>query len=567
MKLLELSSNNPKFKTLKFNTGLNIVSGIQLSDEEKKTFNGIGKSLSLRMIHFMFGSSFKTKDEKQFKKYLTNYGEFKLDFTHKNMAYSIKKNFANPEFYINDQKITQKNYPAELSRIFLTPNTSIRFKSVFNCFARKFGGTEYSNVLTQQGRPYEDFNQKFTNLYLLGVDTSLVKEKYEIKELISKSEDALRAMSKYENEIKVNTKDIAVEIERLSNQQRTFVIAENFNELKDKADNLTKELNELRNEAYRYRLLLERKIFNLENSENISIDVEEVVAVFREAKFFFGENVTKRLKEAQDFHDRLVSSRNEKLKLEISEIEDKLKKVESIINEYGKKRDNLIKDLNNQGALEEYSSITERIKSLQKEKDEVEKYQKIIIGLKQEKADLNIKNTTLQKKSLIYLAREKDKFDKIEDTFRSLVKEFYDSPGVSFQIKETNDAKYLFDIDTFIPKEGSQGVGEVKIFCFDVLMFLCNQNLIGFLAHDSCIFSGMDPRQKSMIFKIVLRLIRDYDLQYLVNINQNSLNEILDSQNNLNILSKEDRNIIEKSQILKLDDKSPSSWLFGESFN
>ena len=61
MKLLKLSCNNPKFKTLIFKPNLNIVAGLQLSDEDKQTINGIGKSLTLILIHLMFGGKLDPK--------------------------------------------------------------------------------------------------------------------------------------------------------------------------------------------------------------------------------------------------------------------------------------------------------------------------------------------------------------------------------------------------------------------------------------------------------------------------------------------------------------------------
>jgi len=73
----------------------------------------------------------------------------------------------------------------------------------------------------------------------------------------------------------------------------------------------------------------------------------------------------------------------------------------------------------------------------------------------------------------------------------------------------------------------------------------------------------MDPRQKAMIFKIVIELIKQYDLQYFVNIGENSLKEILEQD----ILSNEEKLYIEKSLILKLFDKDPKSWLMGTEFH
>ena len=53
------------------------------------------------------------------------------------------------------------------------------------------------------------------------------------------------------------------------------------------------------------------------------------------------------------------------------------------------------------------------------------------------------------------------------------------------------------------------------------------------------------------------------DLQYFVNIGENSLNEILEQD----ILSDEEKSYIEESLILKLFDKDPKSWLMGTEFN
>ena len=83
------------------------------------------------------------------------------------------------------------------------------------------------------------------------------------------------------------------------------------------------------------------------------------------------------------------------------------------------------------------------------------------------------------------------------------------------------------------------------------------------MAHDSCIFSGMDGRQKATIFKIVIELIKENELQYFINIGQNSLEEIL----NQGILTETEKDFVKDNIILELYDKHSSNWLFGESFD
>ncbi len=570
MRLLKLSSDNPKFRTLIFNPGLNIVAGLQKSNKGTESFNGIGKSLSLKLIHYMLGANFDSKkqDDKKLKKYLSSYGSFYLEFLHHEKKYLIKKDFSQTDYYINDEKVNQTSYPKELNKVFLINEPDINFKRVFNCFARRYGGTYYTDTLTQQGMPTSDYYQRFTNLFLLGIDTPLVKERFKIKEQISKLDNASKVIKEYEKELdKTNLKDLADEIENLKNKRDNFVIAQSYDQIKKQADNLTAEINELRNSKFFHEKKLDKKEINLKNSEIINIDAHQIEEIYNEAMFFFDSKITKRLSDAQHFHNTLVSNRKVRLMAEIRELKIKIIELSTILEKVSAQRDAILKDLDNTGALEEFNSITERIKSLEIERDNLKKYEHLLFDFKKEKSNLETKNALIKEKSILYLEEKHEFFESIENTFRELVKRFYDNHGGSLKIQETKDAQYLFDINPHIPKEGSQAVGEVKIFCYDVLLYKLNKNLLGFMAHDGCIFSEMDPRQKSTIFKIILELVRENNFQYFLNIGQNTLNEVLDENNKINILTNEDKKYIKEALILELYDKNPQYWLFGEDFS
>ncbi|WP_275552730.1 DUF2326 domain-containing protein [Tenacibaculum piscium] len=567
MRLLKLTSSNPIFRTIIFQPGLNIITGTQLTKEQKKSINGIGKSMSLNLIHYIFGSKFKTKSELKLEEFLSKYGDFILTFNHNHKEYVIRKKFSQSEYYIDNKKISKTNYPKELNNIFRgSSDVKPSFKQILNCFARRYSSeiSYYSNILTQQGRPLEDYHQRFTNLSLLGLDMDLVKESYTIKEKLSKLDKAKKTIEEYKKVLdNSNINDIKDEIVDLSYQLENFLIAENFDNLKKEADYLTKNVNDFRNKIYYLENKLVRKEKSLDASSNTEIDTQKITELFNEANFFFKDKVTKRLNEAQTFHKNLVLNRKNRLVTEISDIKTELEQLEYDRNEIGIKRDLLIKDLNNSGALEERDSIKDRITSLENEQQNLEKYEHLLNDFKRDKSKLEIDDAINKKNSILYLTNNKEKIDYIETTFRSLVKRFYDNQGGSFKIEETKKAKYLFDINSHIPKEGSQGVGEVKIFCYDVLLLLLNKNLLNFLAHDGSIFSEMDPRQKSTIFKVILDLLKKHEFQYFVNIGDNSLNEILE----IDILTNAEKDLIRKSICLELSDKEAKDWLFGISFD
>lgn len=572
MKLLELKSNNPKFRTIKFEQGLNIVVGTQLTKEQKKSINGIGKSMSLSLIHYLFGSKFKSNSEKKLEKYLSKYGEFILIFTHNNKTYTITKNFSQSEFYINNEKIAKTNYPKKLNEIFLgRTDEKPSFRQIFNCFARRHSSevSYYTNILTQQSRPLEDYHQRYTNLFLLDVNLTLVKQRYKVKNKLSKLDNAKKTIEEYKQVLdSSNINDLKDEIKELNTQLQDFIIAENFDTLKQKADDLTLQLNKFRNKIYFNEKKLKRKENNYENSKNTEVDLKKIEELFNEANFFFENNITKRLEQSQEFHKNLINNRKKRLSIEIQELKILIKKIELNKKEISEKRDLMLKDLNNSGALEERDSLKDRIQTLETEKNNLEKYEHILKDFKKEKSDLELEDATIKKESIEYLEKNEKKNDKIEKTFRELVKNFYVNKGGTLKIEEAPTAKYLFNINSDISGDSSQAVGEVKIFCYDVLLYLLNKNRLNFLAHDGCIFSEMDKRQKTTIFKVILETIKENtDFQYFINIGDSSFKEVLDENNEINILSKEYKKIIKDSIRLELYDKDPKDWLFGESFD
>ena len=568
MRLVKLSSDNNKFKTLNFSPGLNIVAGLQLSKEEKKSINGIGKSLSLKLIHHIFGSSFNSTDEKKFEEFLKEYGTFTLDLLHNNgSSIKIVKDFSKTHYLINDEKVNKTNYPNELKKLFLPIDSKLSFKQVFNTFARRCGGTYYTDPLTQQGRPKEDYYQKYVNLVLLGIDVELVDRRFKNKEELSKLKKAESAFQNYEKSQKINPKDILDKLEVLKKRKKDFVIAENYDDLKASADKKTAKLNSLRDREFSKHNQLARKEITLKDSVHMNINLKKIGSVYGEAKFFFGKKVSKRLEDAQEFHQKLISSRRKSLNQEIKLLKTEIKDIKKSKDQIGKERDQLLKELDKKGAFEEYDSLCDQIRSLETELTEAQQYKNTLKKIDQDKADLDLENAQIKTGSLKYLKDNSEKLESLEGSFRSLVKQFYDNTGGSLEIRRTDNARYLFEIEPNVPRDGSQGISEVKIFCYDTLLFMLNKGLLNFMAHDGCLFSEMDKRQKSMIFKVALDTISNNNLQYFINIGQNSLEEILDEKKEIEILKEKEKEAIEKAIILKLYDKNPESWLFGEEFN
>lgn len=562
MTLLSLKCSNPKFKTLNFNKDLSIVVGVSLNKEKKDTTNGVGKSLSLNIIHYMLNASMKSEKIKDF---LKNYdGVFELNFSHNNKLYTIEKDFRKNIWVLNNETYNNSEYSKKLNYIFNSTihNEKVSFKQVFNCFARRSG---YYSTLEQQGVDINDYKQRIVNLFLLGIDTRLQEKNYESKQRLDDLKKISKNISEYEKRApKKNIKDIEDEIERLKDNLSKFIIAKNYDKLKALADKLTENLNEIRNRLHKLngKLILKKK--NFDKSENINIDLKEIKIMYDEAQFFFNDKIVKRLDEAQSFHNQLIENRKQRLATEIEELSEKIKTLETEANTLSAQRDNLIKDLNNSGALEERDSLKDRILTLEKEKKDLEIYTSALKKFKTDEAELALQIAAIKKDAIDYLEKSKDYLNSIENKFRDIVKTFYNNDGGTLEITTTKNAKNLFDININIPQDDSFSISLVKTFCYDMLLYKLNPKLLGFLAHDGELFSEMDRRQKATIFRIVLDEIQSNSLQYFINIGDSSFREVLEDQTD--ILSDNDKRFIQSKTILKISENE-DTWLFGEKFS
>ena len=108
MRLIRVYSNKDTFKEVKFNrTGLSFIAAKQKNPEISKkgqTYNGVGKSLLVRIIHFCLGA--KKSNYKEFCDKLPGW-EFYLEFEVKNTKYTAKRSTTNPDrIFLNGENLS-----------------------------------------------------------------------------------------------------------------------------------------------------------------------------------------------------------------------------------------------------------------------------------------------------------------------------------------------------------------------------------------------------------------------------------------------------------------------------
>lgn len=140
MKLISLSANKPSFHTVLFRDGINIIVGKQVappSENDGNTYNGVGKSLLMHLVHFCLGAnaidSFTHKLEDW---------EFTLKFSIGGNEYFAKRNTSNQnKIEINGETLKLKDFRQKMFGLCFDVKDDIKYltwNTLFSRFVRRY---------------------------------------------------------------------------------------------------------------------------------------------------------------------------------------------------------------------------------------------------------------------------------------------------------------------------------------------------------------------------------------------------------------------------------------------
>jgi len=570
MRLIRVYSNKDTFKEVKFNiTGLSFIAAKQKNPEISKkgqTYNGVGKSLLVRIIHFCLGA--KKSNYKEFCDKLPGW-EFYLEFEVKNTKYTAKRSTTNPDrIFLNGENLSVDKFNKRMEELcFNIPQdiSYLSFRSLIPFFIRPKRESYVS--YNKPGKIHSDYQLLLYNAFLLGLDVFLVQKKQEIKrekDRIKELEDnfrkdtLLRDFFTGDKDVTLTLIDLEEQIKKLDENLRNFKVADDYYDVQIEADKVERELFDLNNKI----IMLQNNIKSIDNGLNISSDISknDIKKIYEEANVYFSESVTKRLDELERFYEALVTNRKKRLLEQKSRLEAEIKKLSEKSKQQKKELDRLMQYLGEHQALDVFVSLSNKISQLKSKRDSLKKYQDLQSEYKEKVRNADKYLISLAETTEKYLKQIKPEVSKIVNYFRFLAKKFYPDSVAGLKIT-TNDGdnQLLFDIDAKIESDTSDGINNVKIFCYDLtILFRGHNHNIDFIFHDSRLFDGIDERQKADMFRTAYDEFTNTSKQYIATINQNQIDEVK------RLMTKEEfDNIIAKNTILTLTDESDSGKLLG----
>ena len=569
MRLIRLSANTRSFKTIEFNTDkpLTLIVGKKENPHSKNlkdTYNGVGKSLSIQLVHFCLASN--SIDE--FEDKLPGWG-FTLEFEVGDKVYSAYRNTQDQKYiYLNDKKMKLNEFRSHFEReLFSIDNkvSNLTFRTLISRFIRpKKSSYMAYNVF---GIKEEEYAQLLNNSYLLGLDIQRIVDKKNLKEELDKikslkenieKDEVLKEYFTEKQDLEISIIDLEEKIQSLESKLKNFEVAENYHHIRKEADDISYEIKGLENKS----TLLANAIKNIDKSLQIKPDIskEKIIHLYEEAQIKLPELVVKNVNEVADFHNNLIIDREKRLLKEKAKLKDQSESIKARRDELGHGLDKLLSFLDTHGALDELVALTNLLNEYKAKLSRLNDYKGIMEQYNNKISEIKIQFENENIETNSYLSEVKPVIERNRSLFRSVSKEFYsDKPGGITIVNNEGQNKLRFDINARIQDDASDGINEVKIFCFDFTLLRARHNHnIDFIIHDSRLFSNMDPRQRATLFKLAYQNSLETGLQYIATVNEDMLTPLKELYTDA-----EYKKIIEDNIVLTLTDRSDESKLLG----
>lgn len=570
MRLIELYANCASFKRVQFNeSGASLVVGSRRDpvhhDDDTKSYNGVGKSLLVEIVHFCLGAS----TNKAFKEHLPGWEFTMIAALGERQLQIVRSTDKQGEVCVDGKVLKLKSYTDFLARNTFQfadsiSSSQLSFRMLIPRFIRRTKADYNDPRVTTSDR--EPYTVLLRNLFLLGVDVTLAEKKFQLRsrqtqlELFEKNFKTDPFIKEYytgNKDASLQSGFLEEQAARLSDDLEKFTVADDYYDIEKAANQLSGELRELKNR----RAIAENSIKNIMRSLEARSDIplETIKGVYGELLSAFKPEALKSLAEVEAFHKSIITNRIARLSQERRRVELELNKLDAEIKEKNSSVDQKLSYLSDKRALDQYAAVSSQLSDVRAKLHKLMDYQQLLHQSREEAAQVKISLAEENLKTNAYLDDTDGERRERLSVFSKLAKRFYpDAPAGIILNNNSGDNKIRYDFDVRIEADGSDGINAVKLFCYDLSVAILRANHeVRFIWHDSRLFSDIDPRQRAVLFQVAMQLSKDYGFQYIATVNEDQIDTVLPE------LSDGQKEELFESVVLRLNDDGPEGKLLG----
>lgn len=524
-------SSLPKFKTLEFKSGLNVLLAEKTADSGSGlTRNRAGKSSMGETIHFLTGGTVSEKSPYSSKDLMgSTFGmEFDMSGKRVRVEREVKKG---ARFKVDGDLIAGEEWRRRLGAAFFGLESDAdeggvepSFRSLFAYFVRR----QASNAFTE---PFKQAVMQSTGdyqlalSYLLGLDWQIAREWQTVRER-EKTLDELKkaAGAGAFGSIIGTAADLRTEhtiadarFKRLKEDMAAFHVLPEYHALEQEADRLRAKLAELSNQ----NAIDSSAIRHIETALNAEEEpaTESLDELYHDAGVVLPELVKRRFSEVREFHASVIRNRRYYLGGERQQAEERIARRAPELSALDRRLSEVMSTLNSHGALDQFSKLQAEMGKVASEAESLHQRYQAAEKLEGSKTELELERNRLLLRLNRDFSEQASRIAAAILAYESISERLYEDAGRMIIDATNNGPVFRFPIQG----SRSKGISNMKIFCFDLmLMQRMHERSMGpgFLVHDSHLFDGVDGQQIVSGLKAAAELSEKLSFQYIVTLNQ-----------------------------------------------
>ena len=545
--IVAVRSSSPSFKEAKFKPGFNVVLADRTKEStQRDSRNGLGKTTLIEIIHFCLGAQ-AGRNHSLMATPLKGWS-FILEMRVDERDLIVTRSTDNPRFVELDGDLQGLNIPSQrlngmdtlqvndwnslLGELFfgLSQEPVLKYhptyRSLFSYLVRRGRDAFASPFL--HFRTQHEWDKQVNNAFLLGLDWQHAGQLQEIRDednLLNglrraAREGLLEGMVGTLGNLEAERARLDSEIRQGSDSLNNFRVLPQYEAIEQEANELTSTLQELANANLSDGRLADLYRSSLEDDQ--APDTDELLEVYQTVGVIMPELVRRRLDQVEDFHQQILANRRAYLESEIQRIEANRSQRELQIQTGDERRSRLLEILRTHGALQEYTRLQELHLDRVARRNDIDNRISNLRRFEQGKSEVRVKKELLLQTARREFEERREVREEAINVFNEKSQALYDAPGNL--VVDVTDNGFSFDVE--ILRSGSQGINNMKIFCYDQMLaqlWANKQPSPRLLIHDSTIFDGVDERQVALAIEMAQREAERYGFQYICALNSDML--------------------------------------------
>jgi len=535
----EVTSSLPKFKTLRFTQGLNIV----LADRTEKstqtdTRNGSGKSSLIEILHHLLGGTADTKS--MFRQPPLDGHWFAMTFDLAGQRVRVQRAGATPgkvtitvltdggatrseETISNEQ--WKRQLAADMFGLTQEGDWSPSFRSCISYFLRRQSAGGFQT-------PTKHYSQQVigdiqVNLsFLLGLDVELARawQRLRVRE---RQLEALRkaAQGGVLGEFVGNAGELASELAVAEDELNTlmssvsdFTVIPTYTTVEREVTRLGQRIRALNNQIiseHEYLAQLESNLDEVQTTRPTGL-----VELYAAADVQLPEMVLAAYDDVQAFHESVVANRRQYLAAEIRRIATGLTANSAERDRLAEQRSDGMRLLASGGAAETLLELQRDVTKRQVRVEQLRNRYDNAVALESEQGELRLERQKLAAALTRDLAERQQVLRPAFVIFERLSQRLYaDQLHGRLVVNATDNGP---EISAAIPRGRSKGITNMQVYCFDLdltILWRRKERGPGFLVHDSHLFDGVDERQRASALQLGAEYAAAEGFQYIATLN------------------------------------------------